>query len=177
MSQLGHLRKSAFAIGMSDVPSGTGIVRTSAQVRLMPIVAKVFLWWRTKLLRAADASYARRREGPYRFTKNRSRTSGVALKSDPAAEKSQDRLSRDFWGCSIFDFCNNICQTRKLLAYSITRSAITKRLDGISIPNALAVWRFINSWNFVGCSIGRSAGFAPLKILLTKTAAVRKTSS
>ena len=67
--------------------------------------------------------------------------------------------------------------TRKLPAYSITRSAITKRLDGISIPNALAVWRFINSWNFVGCSIGKSAGLAPLKILLTKTAAVRKTSS
>ena len=79
MSQLGHLRKSAFAIGMSDVPSGTGIVRTSAQVRLMPIVAKVFLWWRTKLLRAADASYARRREGPYRFTKSRSRTSNLLV--------------------------------------------------------------------------------------------------
>jgi len=34
----------------------------------------------------------------------------VALKSDAAAEKSKDRLSRDFLGCSIFDFCNNICQ-------------------------------------------------------------------
>ena len=47
-------------------------------------VAKVFLGWRTKILRAADAFYARRREGPYRFIQNRSRTSVVALKSDAA---------------------------------------------------------------------------------------------
>jgi hypothetical protein len=60
------------------------------------IVAKVFLGWRTKILRAADAFYARRREGPYRFIQNRSRTSVVALKSNAAAEKSKDQLSRDF---------------------------------------------------------------------------------
>src|SRR5258705_11310642 len=70
------------------------------------IVAKVFLGWRTKILRAADAFSARRREGPYRFIQNRSRTSVVALKSDAAAEKSKDQLWRDFQGCSIFDFCN-----------------------------------------------------------------------
>jgi hypothetical protein len=63
---------------------------------LADIVAKVFLGWRTKILRAADAFYARRREGPYRFIQNRSRTSVVALKSDAAAEKSKDQLSRDF---------------------------------------------------------------------------------
>jgi len=32
----------------------------------------------------------------------------MALKNDVVAEKSKDRLSRDFWGRSIFDFCNNI---------------------------------------------------------------------
>ena len=31
----------------------------------------------------------------------------VALKSDTAAEKSKDQLSRDFPGRSIFDFCNS----------------------------------------------------------------------
>jgi hypothetical protein len=72
------------------------------------IVAKVFLGWRTKILRAADAFSARRREGPYRFIQNRSWTSVVALKSDAAAEKSKDQLWRDFRGFSIFDFCNNI---------------------------------------------------------------------
>jgi hypothetical protein len=34
--------------------------------------------------------------GPYRFIQNRSPTFAVALKSDAAAEKSKDRLSRDF---------------------------------------------------------------------------------
>ena len=32
----------------------------------------------------------------------------MALKSDAAAEKPKDQLSRDFLGCSIFDFCNKI---------------------------------------------------------------------
>jgi hypothetical protein len=35
-----------------------------------------------------------------------------ALKSDVAAEKSKDQLSRDFLGRSIFDFCNNIGTNR-----------------------------------------------------------------
>jgi hypothetical protein len=38
----------------------------------------------------------------------------VALKSDAAAEKPKDQLSRDFLGCSIFDFCNNIGQKQTL---------------------------------------------------------------
>jgi hypothetical protein len=81
------------------------------KLRLAPdFVAKVFLGWRTKILRAADAFYAWRREGPYRFIQNRSRTSVGALKSNAAAQKSKDQLSRDFCGRSIFDFCNKICQ-------------------------------------------------------------------
>src|SRR6478672_11600142 len=91
-------------------------------------VAKVFLECRTKILRAADASYARRREGPYRFTQNRSPTSVVALKSDPAAEKAKDQLSRDFWGCSIFDFCNNIGTKRKCV-HSRLMSVVGRRTD------------------------------------------------
>ena len=72
-------------------------VQASVRCRLVAdIVAKVFLGWRTKILRAVDAFCARRREGPYRFIQNRSRTSVVALKSDAAAEKSKDQLSRDF---------------------------------------------------------------------------------
>src|SRR6476619_1304295 len=87
----------------------TDLSRTSRYVRFCAdTVAKVFLGWRTKILRAADAFYARRRQGPYRFIQNRSRVSVVALKSDAAAEKPKDQLSRDFLGCSIFDFCNNI---------------------------------------------------------------------
>jgi hypothetical protein len=86
------------------------------------IVAKVFLGWRTKILRAADTLYARQREGPHRFIQNRSRTSAVALKSDAAAEKSKDQLSRDFPGRSIFDFCNNI-------------RGLETRLQGARVPD------------------------------------------
>ena len=51
---------------------------------------------------------SRRRERPHRFIQNRPGTSVVALKSDTAAEKSNEQLSRDFPGRSIFDFCNSI---------------------------------------------------------------------
>jgi hypothetical protein len=37
-------------------------------------------------------------------------------------------------------------------------------------PSALAVLRLMTSSNFVGCSAGRSAGFAPLRILSTEVA-------
>ena len=37
----------------------------------------------------------------------------MELKSDTAAEKSKDQLSRDFPGRSIFAFCNNIGTNRK----------------------------------------------------------------
>src|SRR5258708_33932702 len=63
----------------------------------------LFRGGRTKFLRTADAFYERRREGPYRFIQNRPGTSIVALKSDTAAEKSKDQLSRDFSGRSIFE--------------------------------------------------------------------------
>jgi hypothetical protein len=48
--------------------------------------------------------------------------------------------------------------------------------SGIVRPRALAVRRLITSSNFVGCSIGRSAGFAPLRILSTYVAERRKLS-
>ena len=51
--------------------------------------------------------------------------------------------------------------------YSITRSARWSSDGGIVSPSALAVLRLMRSSNFVGCSIGRSAGRAPLRILST----------
>jgi len=51
--------------------------------------------------------------------------------------------------------------------YWITWSARRRRDGGIVRPRALAVLRLIASSNFVGCSTGRSAGFAPLRILST----------
>jgi hypothetical protein len=65
------------------------------------IVAKIFLGERTKILTAADAFYARRRERTISFIQNRSQISVLALESDAAAEKSKYLLSRDFPGRSI----------------------------------------------------------------------------
>src|SRR5215468_2990296 len=44
-------------------------------------------------------------------------------------------------------------------------------LHGIDIPIDFAVLRFTINFNLVGCSIGRSAGFAPLRILSIYAAA------
>ena len=51
--------------------------------------------------------------------------------------------------------------------YSITSSARASTEGGIVRPRAFAVLRLITNSNFVGCSMGRSAGLAPLRILST----------
>jgi hypothetical protein len=53
------------------------------------------------------------------------------------------------------------------IAYWITSSARCSSDCGIVRPRALAVLRLITSSNFVGCSMGRSPGFAPFRILST----------
>src|SRR5205807_5985174 len=55
----------------------------------------------------------------------------------------------------------------RAMRYSITWSARSSSDCGIVKPNTLAVLRLMTSSNFVGCSTGRSAGFAPLRILST----------
>jgi hypothetical protein len=52
-------------------------------------------------------------------------------------------------------------------AYRITSSAWKRSVGGIVSPSASAVLRLMISSNFVGCSTGRSAGLAPLRILST----------
>src|SRR5262249_21324535 len=60
--------------------------------------------------------------------------------------------------------------------YWITLSACNRSAGGMAKPNALAVWRLMTNSNFVGRSTGRSAGFAPWKILATNIAARRARS-
>ena len=55
--------------------------------------------------------------------------------------------------------------------HSITSSARCRSDGGIFRPSVLAVFKLITNSNFVGCSTGRSAGFAPFKILSTYGAA------
>jgi len=60
--------------------------------------------------------------------------------------------------------------------YSITSSARAISIGGIVTPSALAVFRLITSSNLVGCSTGKSSGFAPWRILCTSAALRRKMS-
>src|SRR5262249_53786294 len=48
--------------------------------------------------------------------------------------------------------------------HSITSSAMASTPGGIVRPSAFAVLRLITSSNLVGCTTGRSAGFAPLRM-------------
>src|SRR2546422_6363529 len=51
--------------------------------------------------------------------------------------------------------------------YSMTWSARPSTEGGIVSPSAFAVFRLMTNSNLVGCSTGRSAGLAPLRILST----------
>src|SRR5262247_4061876 len=61
--------------------------------------------------------------------------------------------------------------------HSITSSARARSVAGTVMPSALAVFILMTSWKRVGCSTGKSAGWAPLRILSTYTAALRKRSA
>jgi hypothetical protein len=61
-------------------------------------------------------------------------------------------------------------------SHSITSSARASSVGGTSRPRAFAVLRLIVKKNRVGCSIGKSVGFAPFNILSTYNAARLKKS-
>jgi hypothetical protein len=67
--------------------------------------------------------------------------------------------------------CLGFCGILNACVYSITLSARATNVAGTVIPIALAVLRLITSSNFVGCSIGISAGLTPCKILTVSRAA------
>jgi hypothetical protein len=57
-----------------------------------------------------------------------------------------------------------------------TSSARASSDCGIASPSAFAVLRLTTKSNFLGCSTGRSAGFAPFRILPTRRAVCRHVS-
>ena len=69
------------------------------------------------------------------------------------------------------------CANNIATPHSMTSSARPSTVGGIVRPSALAVLRLISSSNFVGCSTGRSPGWAPLRILSTYPAARRTKSA
>ncbi len=63
-----------------------------------------------------------------------------------------------------------------LFGHRMTRSALANTFGGIVNPICLAVFKLMISSNLVGCSTGKSAGFAPLRILSTYVAERRNKS-
>ena len=64
---------------------------------------------------------------PHRFTQKRPQTAVSALQSVAAAQTTKNQHSRDFRGCSIFDFCNSIRQQRLFAnrtLWNVVRTAI-----------------------------------------------------
>src|SRR5262245_53071843 len=47
--------------------------------------------------------------------------------------------------------------------HSITSSAVASSVGGTVRPSSRAVWWLMTSSNFVDCTTGKSAGFAPLR--------------
>jgi hypothetical protein len=58
-------------------------------------------------------------------------------------------------------------QMQQTASYSISSSASASSVDGTVRPSAFAVVRLMMRSNLVGCSTGRSAGFAPRRTLST----------
>src|SRR5688500_3350587 len=103
------------------------------------------------------------------FPNPKSKIANPKSSNHPIRSRQHVRRNRDYFGFSIADF--------RLFGHRITRSALARTLGGIVNPICLAVLRLIASSNFVGCSTGRSLGFAPLRILSTYMAARRSRSA
>jgi hypothetical protein len=125
--------------GLERIPDSDQAPR---HVRKVPILLQKSFWGdELKIFRSADASCASRREGPHHFIQKRPPVFVSAAKGIAAGAASKNRLSRDFRGRSIFDFCNNICHKQtSLMLYSITSSAMPS-VGGIVTPSAFAVLR------------------------------------
>ena len=88
------------------------------------------------------------------------RSAAMGEQREPAA-----RCSAKFDAADLRDFA--------IIAYCMIRSARWSTAWGIVSLSAFAVRRLMTSSKVVGCSMGKSDGFAPLRILSTLVAARR----
>src|SRR5262249_30236158 len=70
----------------------------------------------------------------------------------------------------------DILRCSKNIGYSITSSAVARRVCGIVSPSARNALRLMNSSNLTGACTGKSAGFSPLIMRLIYSADLRKIS-
>ena len=78
-----------------------------------------------------------------------------------------EKMHKDFEERCRASIARATAQTADKGSYSISSSARTSTDGGIVRPRALAVLRLMTNANLVGRSTGRSAGFAPRRILST----------
>src|SRR3984893_9454341 len=113
----------------SYVPGELIPLPLSGSIPELPHVEKDIFGRLTKFFRTADAFHARRREGPNRFAQTQPRIPVMVLKSRAAAERPNNRPSRDFWSRSIFDFFNSICHEQMW-----SRQAAQRKYRAMPIP-------------------------------------------
>jgi hypothetical protein len=79
----------------------------------------------------------------------------------------RQRTRKFFGAIGTSHLCHEESLAANLTAYSITSSAVMSSVVGIVRPRAFAVLRLTVNLRIVGCSTGKSAGFAPFNILST----------
>src|SRR5262249_38417217 len=99
------------------------------------------------------------------------RLSGKAKRKEHGAKRKDSDFSLHVFPCSL----HSTLLTRPSF-HLMTLSALASTFGGIVRPICFAAFKLITNSNFVGCSTGRSAGFAPFKILSTYVAARRNKS-
>jgi hypothetical protein len=110
-SRIGRLDHTKFSAVVFHEGITRGAVPGSATdtcPRSADFVAKVFLGCRTGILRTADAFSVQRREGTISFHPKSITDLRSGVEKRHSGREAQ--LWRAFLGCSIFDFCNRICQ-------------------------------------------------------------------
>src|SRR5215813_690592 len=108
----------------------------------------------------------------------RSRPSSLPKRFSPAAapRRGSSQGARSKQQKQWRFFSSSLGHSTFVTSYLITLSARASTAGGIVRPICFAVFRLITNSNFVGCSTGSSAGFAPFRILSTYVAARRNKS-
>src|SRR5262245_28648457 len=84
--------------------------------------------------------------------------------SEPEDKDGINNLLFTVFSCSLLTAHSSLLTPHDHL---ITLSALASTLGGIVRPICFAAFRLMTNSNFFGCSTGRSAGFAPFRILST----------
>jgi hypothetical protein len=126
-------------------------------------------------LRRKDRNAARRLIGCSTEPASRAaiKWAAATFSSRPIAPSMKYQSTSESSGSGRLGFWQDVRVSRKarranisfsVPGYSITSSAVASNLSGAVRPIVLAAWALMTSSNLLACTIGRSAGFAPLRM-------------